>query len=225
LSSTPSICFCMHIQDKQVRRPVRLIATLTQLRLKGCLPTGSEMSGEARRCPSSGFRAFSMGTGPAMASHRQKILLASATAALLSRRGRAATRVPQPPWLQPPDPAKSRPHPPPGPRRPILHVHGCRRCRRSRHRKSQSRIKNNVFATGFLDGAPATRGCSAKGKFWSISRVRDLTDWIDWCEDIGRSVNDPASRQTVFSRAPCGRARSTNGRPFRPSRSIGRNRC
>ena len=35
--------------------------------------------------------------------------------------------------------------------------------------KSQSRIKNNVFATGFLDGVPASRGCSAKGKFWSIS--------------------------------------------------------
>ena len=55
--------------------------------------------------------------------------------------------------------------------------------------KSQSRIKNNVFATGFLDGVPATRGCSAKGKFWSISSVRDLTVWIEWCEDIGRAVN------------------------------------
>lgn len=50
--------------------------------------------------------------------------------------------------------------------------------------KSQSRIKNNVFATGFLDGAPASRGCSAKGKFWSISPVRDLTDWVDWCQHI-----------------------------------------
>src|SRR3546814_5383101 len=57
--------------------------------------------------------------------------------------------------------------------------------------KSQSRIKNNVFATGFLDGAPASRGCSAKGKFWSMSPVRDLTDWVDWCQDIGRAVNDP----------------------------------
>lgn len=58
--------------------------------------------------------------------------------------------------------------------------------------KSQSRIKNNVFATGYLDGAPSTRGCSAKGKFWSIAPVRDLADWVDWCEDIGRSVIDPS---------------------------------
>ncbi len=36
-----------------------------------------------------------------------------------------------------------------------------------------------MFATGFLDGVPASRGCSAKGKFWSISRVRDLTDWVE----------------------------------------------
>lgn len=58
--------------------------------------------------------------------------------------------------------------------------------------KSQSRIKNNVFATGYLDGGPTTRGCSAKGKFWSIAPVRDLADWVDWCEDIGRSVIDPS---------------------------------
>src|SRR3546814_3260175 len=57
--------------------------------------------------------------------------------------------------------------------------------------KSQSRIKNNVFATGFLDGAPASRGCSAKGKFWSMSPVRDLTDWVIWCQYIARAVNDP----------------------------------
>lgn len=72
--------------------------------------------------------------------------------------------------------------------------------------KSQSRIKNNVFATGFLDGVPASRGCSAKGKFWSISRVRDLTDWVDWCADIGKAVKDPGiTTDGVFKSAmrPC----------------------
>jgi len=72
--------------------------------------------------------------------------------------------------------------------------------------KSQSRIKNNIFATGFLDGVPATRGCSAKGKFWSISPVRDISDWIEWCEDIGRTVNDPGiTTDGVFKSAmrPC----------------------
>lgn len=56
--------------------------------------------------------------------------------------------------------------------------------------KSQARIKNNVFASGFLDGMPAARGCSAKGKFWSIAPVRDLADWVEWCQDIGRTVTD-----------------------------------
>jgi superfamily II DNA or RNA helicase len=35
--------------------------------------------------------------------------------------------------------------------------------------KSQARVKNNVFAAGFSNGLPASRGCSAKGKFWSLS--------------------------------------------------------
>lgn len=85
--------------------------------------------------------------------------------------------------------------------------------------KSQSRIKNNVFATGFVDGAPATRGCSAKGKFWSISRVRDLTDWIDWCEDIGRTVSDPGiTTDGVFKSAM--RPRQISERPDVPPVAI-----
>jgi superfamily II DNA or RNA helicase len=85
--------------------------------------------------------------------------------------------------------------------------------------KSQSRIKNNVFATGFLDGVPATRGCSAKGKFWSISPVRDLTDWIEWCEDIGRAVNDPGiTTDGVFKSAM--RPRQINDRPAVPPVAI-----
>jgi len=85
--------------------------------------------------------------------------------------------------------------------------------------KSQSRIKNNVFATGFLDGVPATRGCSAKGKFWSISPVRDLTDWIEWCEDIGRSVNDPGiTTDGVFKSAM--RPRQISERPAVPPVAI-----
>lgn len=85
--------------------------------------------------------------------------------------------------------------------------------------KSQSRIKNNVFATGFLDGAPASRGCSAKGKFWSISKVRDLTDWVDWCQDIGRAVNDPSiTTDGVFKSAM--RPRQISDRPAVPPVAI-----
>ena len=89
--------------------------------------------------------------------------------------------------------------------------------------KSQSRIKNNIFATGFLDGMPASRGCSAKGKFWSSAKVRDLTDWVDWCQDVGRTVNDPASPPTVSSKAPCAHARSASDLTCRPSQFTGPN--
>ncbi|WP_036280595.1 DEAD/DEAH box helicase [Methylocystis sp. ATCC 49242] len=85
--------------------------------------------------------------------------------------------------------------------------------------KSQSRIKNNVFATGFLDGVPASRGCSAKGKFWSISPVRDLTDWVEWCGDIGTAVNDPGiTTDGVFKSAM--RPRQINNRPSVPPVAI-----
>ncbi|MGO9772265.1 MAG: DEAD/DEAH box helicase [Roseiarcus sp.] len=85
--------------------------------------------------------------------------------------------------------------------------------------KSQSRIKNNVFATGFLDGVPASRGCSAKGKFWSISPVRDLTDWVEWCADIGQAVNDPGiTTDGVFKSAM--RPRQVSERPSVPPVAI-----
>ncbi|MFD2262819.1 DEAD/DEAH box helicase [Lacibacterium aquatile] len=85
--------------------------------------------------------------------------------------------------------------------------------------KSQSRIKNNVFATGFLNGNPASRGCSAKGKFWSISRVRDLTDWVEWCADIGKAVNNPGiTTDAVFKSAM--RPRQISERPSVPPVAI-----
>jgi len=85
--------------------------------------------------------------------------------------------------------------------------------------KSQSRIKNNLFATGFLEGAPATRGCSVKGKFWSISPVRDLADWVEWCQDIGRSVNDSGiTTDGVFKSAM--RPRQIRERPEVPPVAI-----
>lgn len=85
--------------------------------------------------------------------------------------------------------------------------------------KSQSRIKNNIFATGFLDGVQASRGCSAKGKFWSISPVRDLTDWVEWCGDIGTAVNDPGiTTDGVFKSAM--RPRQISERPSVPPVAI-----
>ena len=47
------------------------------------------------------------------------------------------------------------------------------------------RIQNNIFGSGFEDGEPRTLGCSIKGKFWSLGKVHDLTDWTSWCHRIG----------------------------------------
>lgn len=85
--------------------------------------------------------------------------------------------------------------------------------------KTQSRIKNNIFATGFLDGIPTTRGCSTKGKFWSFSPIRDLIDWTDWCKDIGQLVNDSSiTTDGVFKSAM--RPRQIDRRPAVPPVAI-----
>jgi hypothetical protein len=85
--------------------------------------------------------------------------------------------------------------------------------------KNQARVKNNIFGTGFLDGAPVSLGCSAKGKFWSLLPVRDLTDWVDWCQEIGRCVVDPAiSTDGVFRSAM--RPRLIYERPAAPPIAI-----
>lgn len=83
----------------------------------------------------------------------------------------------------------------------------------------QSRIKNNVFATGFLDGEPAIRGCSVKGNFWSITPVRDLTEWVEWCQGIGRLVNNRnITTEEVFKSAM--RPRQISARPSVPPVAI-----
>lgn len=85
--------------------------------------------------------------------------------------------------------------------------------------KSQSRIKNNAFASGFLDGVPTTRGCSAKGKFWSLSPVHDLSDWVEWCGAIGTKVVDPGiTTDEVFKSAM--RPKQINARPEVPAVAI-----
>lgn len=85
--------------------------------------------------------------------------------------------------------------------------------------QAQKRIKNNAFATGFLDGVPTTRGCSTKGKFWSFAPVNDLSDWVEWCDLIGAKVNDPGiTTDEVFKSAM--RPRQISKRPKLPAVAI-----
>ena len=85
--------------------------------------------------------------------------------------------------------------------------------------KAQGRIKNNAFAAGFVDGVPATLGCSTKGKFWSFAPVRDLTDWVDWCHGVGNAVTDTSlTTDNVFKGAM--RPRQIRERPEVPPVAI-----
>jgi superfamily II DNA or RNA helicase len=59
------------------------------------------------------------------------------------------------------------------------------------------RIQNNIFGSGFEDGEPRTLGCSIKGKFWSQSRIHDLTDWTSWCHRLGALLDNESIPQSA----------------------------
>ena len=64
------------------------------------------------------------------------------------------------------------------------------------------RIQNNIFGSGFEEGEPRTLGCSIKGKFWSQSRIHDLTDWTAWCHRLGALLdNDSIPESAAFASA------------------------
>ncbi|MFC3320410.1 hypothetical protein [Mesorhizobium cantuariense] len=64
------------------------------------------------------------------------------------------------------------------------------------------RIQNNIFGCGYEDGEPRTFGCSIKGKFWSQSRIHDLTDWTAWCHRLGALLdNDTIPESAAFASA------------------------
>ncbi|MFG1210947.1 DEAD/DEAH box helicase family protein [Xanthobacter flavus] len=74
------------------------------------------------------------------------------------------------------------------------------------------RIQNNIFGSGFEEGEPRTLGCSIKGKFWSQSRIHDLTDWTAWCHRLGALLdNDSIPESAAFASAM--RPRRITARP------------
>lgn len=55
-----------------------------------------------------------------------------------------------------------------------------------------TKVQTNVFVSGFRDGDRATVGVSLKGRIWSYLAARNLLDWIEWCKDTGRRLQDDA---------------------------------
>ena len=64
--------------------------------------------------------------------------------------------------------------------------------------------KTNVFVTGkdSRTGRLVTLGASTKGRIWSYAKARDMSEWVDWCQGIGRKIRDSSIRsETVLEGA------------------------
>ncbi|MBR5069420.1 MAG: DEAD/DEAH box helicase family protein [Bacteroidales bacterium] len=56
---------------------------------------------------------------------------------------------------------------------------------------NQGRLfRNNIFASGIVEGERTTHGCSKSGKVWSYRRG-NLLSFRDWSHRIGRLIEDP----------------------------------
>ena len=51
-------------------------------------------------------------------------------------------------------------------------------------------LRNNIFASGIVEGDRTTHGCSKSGKVWSYRRG-NLLSFRDWSHRIGRLIEDP----------------------------------
>lgn len=56
--------------------------------------------------------------------------------------------------------------------------------------QTQTKVKTNVFASGFSGGRMVTVGCSRKGRIWSRRSADGILDWVEWCTGIGAKLHD-----------------------------------
>lgn len=78
---------------------------------------------------------------------------------------------------------------------------------------NRSRSKTNLFGLGYVDvditddtghsigrhPAKETIGCSRKGKFWSYQTSNSFSEWIDWCQALGRKLlNTSITPETIL---------------------------
>lgn len=55
---------------------------------------------------------------------------------------------------------------------------------------AENKIKTNIFGRGFSGGDKASVGCSAKGRIWSFRVAADIAEWVQWCHQIGKKLQD-----------------------------------
>lgn len=56
----------------------------------------------------------------------------------------------------------------------------------------ETKTKSNTFGKGYAQGGKVTVGCSKKGRVWSYKVAYDVSEWIEWCADVGRKLIDPS---------------------------------
>ncbi len=54
----------------------------------------------------------------------------------------------------------------------------------------QNKYKSNLFGRGFENGEKASMGCSYKGRIWSHRAAKDVSEWVEWCHDVGEKLLD-----------------------------------
>jgi len=54
----------------------------------------------------------------------------------------------------------------------------------------ENRIKCNLFTRGFRNGQRTSVGCSAKGRVWAHAQSEDVSQWMEWCADVGDRLLD-----------------------------------
>ena len=76
----------------------------------------------------------------------------------------------------------------------------------------QNRRMSNIFGLGYEGDQRVTVGCSFKGRLWSRRRAYDLSEFIDWCAEIGKKLlNSTLNVESVLSNLI--KSREVNERP------------
>lgn len=58
--------------------------------------------------------------------------------------------------------------------------------------EQQSKANMNIFVVGFRDGERVSIGAAAKkGRVWSQRAADSILEWVQWCDELGPSLNDP----------------------------------
>lgn len=53
-----------------------------------------------------------------------------------------------------------------------------------------NRKKSNLFGRGYESGENVTIGASHKGRIWSHRVAEDISEWVMWCQHVGRKLLD-----------------------------------